>query len=53
MNAHARPRRPGVLAFAARHKVEAMVEEFPVAQINEAFEHLEAGRPRYRVVLKM
>ncbi len=42
-----------MLEFAARHQIEAIVEEFPVAQINEAFAHLQAGKARYRVVLKM
>ena len=42
-----------MLDFTARHQIEAMVEEFPIADINEAFAHLEAGKARYRVVLKM
>jgi uncharacterized zinc-type alcohol dehydrogenase-like protein len=42
-----------MLGFAARHNIEAMTEEFDFKDINEAFAHLEAGKARYRVVLKM
>ena len=31
----------------------AMTEEFDIKDINAAFAHLEAGKARYRVVLKM
>jgi len=41
-----------MLDFCARHKVAAITEEFPMSKANEAFEHLEAGRARYRIVLK-
>ena len=40
-----------MLAFAARHSIVPQVEHFPMRQINDAFEHLRAGRARYRVVL--
>ncbi len=40
-----------MLAFAARHKVLPTTEHFPMSRINEAFEHLEAGKARYRIVL--
>ena len=33
--------------------IEAMTEEFDIKDINEAFAHLEAGKARYRVVLKL
>jgi uncharacterized zinc-type alcohol dehydrogenase-like protein len=42
-----------MLEFAARHQIEAMTEEFDLKDINEAFAHLEAGKARYRVVLKV
>ncbi len=40
-----------MLAFAARHKIAPVVEMFPMAKINEAFAHFEAGKARYRIVL--
>ncbi len=40
-----------MLQFAARHKVTPQTEHFPMSRINEAFEHLEAGKARYRNVL--
>jgi uncharacterized zinc-type alcohol dehydrogenase-like protein len=42
-----------MLDFAARHQIEAMTEEFDFKDINAAFAHLEAGKARYRVVLKI
>lgn len=41
-----------MLDFAARHGVAPITEEFPMSQVNEALAHLEAGRARYRVVLR-
>jgi uncharacterized zinc-type alcohol dehydrogenase-like protein len=41
-----------MLEFAARHAVAPVVEEFPMTQANQALEHLEAGKARYRIVLK-
>lgn len=42
-----------MLAFAARHKIEPVVEEFPMTLqgAKVAFEKLEAGKMRYRGVL--
>src|SRR5258707_10216579 len=40
-----------MLDFAARHKIAPQTEHFPMSRINEAFEHLEAGKARYRIVL--
>lgn len=40
-----------MLDFAARHKVEPVTESFPMSKANEAIEHLEAGKARYRIVL--
>ncbi|MGO8765397.1 MAG: alcohol dehydrogenase catalytic domain-containing protein [Limisphaerales bacterium] len=40
-----------MLEFAARHKITPQTEHFPMSRINEAFEHLEAGKARYRIVL--
>jgi len=41
-----------MLEFAARHGVAPVVEEFPMSQANQALAHLEAGKARYRIVLK-
>jgi alcohol/geraniol dehydrogenase (NADP+) len=41
-----------MLDFAARHSVAPVVEEFPMSQANQALAHLEAGKARYRIVLK-
>ncbi|NML15872.1 NADPH-dependent aldehyde reductase Ahr [Azohydromonas caseinilytica] len=40
-----------MLDFTARHRVEALVERFPMSGVNEALAHLRAGKARYRVVL--
>ena len=41
-----------MLAFCARHSILPVTEEFAMSDVNNAFEHLEAGKARYRVVLK-
>ena len=41
-----------MLEFCARHEIETQVETFPMSKINDAFEHLEAGKARYRIVLE-
>lgn len=41
-----------MLEFCARHNIEAVTEHFKMSEINEAFEHLESGKARYRVVLE-
>lgn len=40
-----------MLQFAARHNITPQTEHFPMSRINEAFERLEAGKARYRIVL--
>ena len=40
-----------MLDFAARHNIAPQVEHFPLSKVNDAIEHLAAGRARYRVVL--
>jgi uncharacterized zinc-type alcohol dehydrogenase-like protein len=40
-----------MLDFASRHTIMPKTEHFPMSQINEAFEHLKAGKARYRIVL--
>ncbi|MDJ0694019.1 NAD(P)-dependent alcohol dehydrogenase [Mastigocoleus sp. MO_188.B34] len=41
-----------MLDFAVRHNIEPVIETFPFSQVNEAIAHLEAGKARYRIVLK-
>jgi len=41
-----------MLEFCVRHDIYPIVEEFPMAEVNQALEHLEAGKARYRIVLK-
>jgi alcohol/geraniol dehydrogenase (NADP+) len=40
-----------MLEYAARHDVSPQTEHYPMSRINEAFERLEAGKARYRIVL--
>jgi len=40
-----------MLEFAARHNISPQVEHFPMSRMNEAIEHLAAGKARYRIVL--
>ncbi len=41
-----------MVEFCARHNINAVTEDFKMSEINEAFEHLENGKPRYRIVLE-
>ena len=41
-----------MLDFANRHHIEPVTEIFAFSQVNEALEHLEGGKARYRVVLR-
>ena len=40
-----------MLQFAARHDISPVTEHFPMSQVNEAMEHLESGKARYRIIL--
>jgi uncharacterized zinc-type alcohol dehydrogenase-like protein len=40
-----------MLEFAARHGINPMTEHFPLSQVNEALDHLRAGKARFRIVL--
>lgn len=40
-----------MIDFCARHRIAPVTEQFKMSQVNEAFEHLEAGKARYRIVL--
>ena len=41
-----------MLEFCARHNIETVTEHFKMSEINQAFEHLESGKARYRIVLE-
>lgn len=41
-----------MLEFCVRHSIAPTTESFKLSQINEALEHLHAGKARYRVVLE-
>lgn len=41
-----------MLDFCVRHAIYPITEEFPMSQVNEALEHLESGKARFRIVLK-
>ncbi|HSJ02667.1 MAG: NAD(P)-dependent alcohol dehydrogenase [Verrucomicrobium sp.] len=40
-----------MLNFSARHGIAPITETFPMAKVNDAFEHLKSGKARYRIVL--
>jgi uncharacterized zinc-type alcohol dehydrogenase-like protein len=40
-----------MLDFAARHQITPQTEHLPMSRINEAFERLDAGKARYRIIL--
>lgn len=41
-----------LLNFSARHGIAPVTETFKMSQVNEAMEHLRAGKARYRIVLE-
>ena len=41
-----------MLDFCARHHIEPITEMFPLSRVNDAIEHLRAGKARYRIVLE-
>jgi len=41
-----------MLAFCARHGIAPTIEKFPMSRVNDAMEHLRAGKARYRIVLE-
>ena len=40
-----------MLAFSARHSIAPVTETFPMSKVNDALDHLRAGKARYRIVL--
>ena len=41
-----------MLDFCTRHNLAPQIEVYPMSKVNEALEHLHAGKARYRIVLK-
>lgn len=41
-----------MLDFSARHGIAPVIEKFPMSKVNEALDHLRAGKARYRIVLE-
>lgn len=41
------------IAFAQKHGIKCLVEKFPLAKGNEAFDHMMNGKVRFRAVLTM
>lgn len=41
-----------MLEFCARHQINPQVEYMPMSQIDDAFQRLRDGKPRYRIVLE-
>lgn len=41
-----------MLDFSARHHISPAIELFPMSKVNEAMDHLRAGKARYRIVLQ-
>ncbi|KAJ1936095.1 hypothetical protein GGF37_005745 [Kickxella alabastrina] len=39
------------LEFAAKHNIRPIIEKYPIDQVNEALERMDAGKARYRIVL--
>ncbi|QEL15790.1 NADPH-dependent aldehyde reductase Ahr [Limnoglobus roseus] len=40
-----------MLDFCTRHKIAPVTEFYPMSKVNDAIEHLRAGKARYRIVL--
>ena len=40
-----------MLDFSARHNIAPVTEVFPMSRVNDALDHLRAGKARYRIVL--
>lgn len=41
-----------MLQFCDLHKIEPQTELYPMSRVNDALEHLKAGKARYRIVLQ-
>jgi uncharacterized zinc-type alcohol dehydrogenase-like protein len=41
-----------MLDFCARHGIAPTIETFPMSRVNDALDHLRAGKARYRIALE-
>ena len=41
-----------MINFCARHDIAPVTETFPMSKVNDALEHLRAGKARYRIILE-
>ena len=41
-----------MLEFCTHHDIAPKIEVFPMSKVNEALDHLKAGKARYRIVLE-
>jgi len=41
-----------MLSFCERHDIAPTIETFPMSRVNDALDHLRAGKARYRIVLE-
>jgi uncharacterized zinc-type alcohol dehydrogenase-like protein len=41
-----------MINFCSRHGIAPIIEKFPMSKVNEALDHLRAGKARYRIVLE-
>jgi len=41
-----------MIDFCVRHSIAPMIELLPMSEVNDALEHLRAGKARYRIVLQ-
>lgn len=41
-----------MLDFAARHKIEPLIEKFAMSDVNKAMDRLRYGKPKFRIVLE-
>lgn len=41
-----------MIDFCARHDIAPVTEHFPMSRVNDALDHLRAGKARYRIVLE-
>jgi alcohol/geraniol dehydrogenase (NADP+) len=41
-----------MLEFCTRHDIVPVTESFKMSEANEAFEYLDAGKARYRIILE-
>ncbi|KAJ2001466.1 hypothetical protein H4R26_004120 [Coemansia thaxteri] len=39
------------LEFAAKNNIRPIIEKYPIDKVNEALQHMDAGKARYRIVL--